>query len=996
MVRGPEAAGGDPTTAALAEAVMAAKRGDPLAPVTVVAPSGYAAVFFRRALGARVAGGGLRGIANVTCTTADGLVRDLGGPGLATRGWRPAPAHVDVEAIRAEAEGVGGWLAAMAGHDRALAVLARACGELRRCPVEVVEHFTRRRDRAGDLATLVLGVRERLHRGGYADDLDVAGAALEAACAEGADQASAGAIVDASGASRLAPRHREVLDAVRSLDVRADARGGEPTGLTEVRPCADPGEEARAAVRAVIASSESGMPLWRQAVFHPASRTYARALQQEFASAGVAVNGPGSRRLDRSAAATTLLALLHLPATDFARDTVVAWLSAGPVRTGPNGRRVPAARWDALSAGAGVVRGPAQWHERLSHFAAREPERADQALALRGFVADLVARSRPPGGSWSARAEWAAGLFDHYLDVDRRWPADELAAAEQVRDVLRGLGELDTVHGPGTAARLDMSVFLRMLRSTLEATELDPADEARGGFGDGVFLAPFGFADGLRFGSTTLVGLADAIVPGWMGDDALLPEEVRRADPSGALRTRSIRLEEMKWSVESAVRAGAERRTATYPRADPRTGREHVRSRWLDMFVSPETAHRPVASFAAGIAQADPPVSARELELHVLERWAADGGDPVDAPPARAAPRLATGIVAVRARSGTDFTRFDGNVGEGRVTPFDRERPVSATRLETYAKCPRRFLFERVLAVERRVYPEDLWRMEATDRGTLVHAILEDYVLERLAGAGRSLERLLETADARLDEAEAGGLVGKPLLWRLDRAAILRNLRRFHDEEGDSQPLAAEFEFGSDADGAAPAVVVTLDDGRAVHFKGKADRVDRTRHGQLVVSDYKTGKQGALRGLSKDPLAGGTLLQLPIYALAARAQFGNGGDVQARYWLLSDQRSAPCYRLVVTPEVEARFADMVALIATAVDAGVFPGAPVGPSAERGFELCRFCDFDTVCPTTRDRQWARKCGNPVLAPARALFEATVPEELAGTVVRTFVDPDEVPA
>jgi hypothetical protein len=151
-----------------------------------------------------------------------------------------------------------------------------------------------------------------------------------------------------------------------------------------------------------------------------------------------------------------------------------------------------------------------------------------------------------------------------------------------------------------------------------------------------------------------------------------------------------------------------------------------------------------------------------------------------------------------------------------------------------------------------------------------------------------------------------------------------------------------------------------------------------------------------LRGLSKDPLAGGTLLQLPIYALAARQQFCNGDPVHARYWLLSDQRSAPCYHLVVSPDVEARFAELVGIIATAVDAGVFPGAPVGPSGERQFEPCRFCDFDTVCPTTRDRQWARKHDDPVLGPALALFEATVPEELAGAVVRKFVDPDEVPA
>ena len=45
--------------------------------------------------------------------------------------------------------------------------------------------------------------------------------------------------------------------------------------------------------------------------------------------------------------------------------------------------------------------------------------------------------------------------------------------------------------------------------------------------------------------------------------------------------------------------------------------------------------------------------------------------------------------------------------------------------------------------------------------------------------------------------------------------------------------------------------------------------------GHLVVSDYKTGRQSGLADLTKDPVAAGTLLQLPLYGLAARARFGS-------------------------------------------------------------------------------------------------------------------------
>jgi RecB family exonuclease len=991
MARRPEPDGGDSALAALADAVTHAQRDDPLAPVTIVTPSPYATLFVRRMLGARMTDGTRRGIANVTTVTADELLRVLGTPGLEARSLRPAPRVVDLEAIRVEAQASGDWLASMADHPRALRTLARACGELRRCPEEVVEMLARRSERTAGVAALLLRVRDRLHDRGFGDSLDLATSALEAARARG-EPAASGVVID-FGSGPLPPLHREVADLVKTVTVDLGWSCG-PDPLTEVRGCTDPAEEARAAVRAVLTAADEGVPLWSQAIFHPAGPTYARAIHQELAAAGVAANGPALRHLDRSAAGTMVLGLLELGPGDWARDQVVAWLSTAPIRDGRGGRPVPVSRWDLLSSSAGVVRGIGQWRGRLEHLASREPGTADEAGALTSFVDRLVARITAAGGSWAEHAAWAVSVMDDYLDIGDHWPPDQRAAAEQVRDAVSALRDLDAVSG--RAGGPDGPTFRRMVRTVLEETELDVKDLLGGGFGDGVFVAPYPYARGVRFDAVVVVGLADGVVPGRVGEDALLPEEIRRLDPSGGLRPRQARLDEIRDDVWAAVGAGRSRRIATHPRTDPRTGRAHVPTRWLEALESSSTIARPVASFAAGVAEADPPLSVCELELHSLEHWAAGGRDPVAAPAALASPRLAVGIGAMRGRAGSEFTRFDGYVGPGLVSPFDPDAPVSATRLETYAKCPRRFLFERILGIERRVYPEELWRMEATDRGTLVHLILEDYLSERVDGADRSLARLREIAERRLDEAEAGGLVGKPLLWRMDRAAILRNLDRFHDEEGDLVPLAAEFAFGTGEEGAGPPVPVTLPDGRTVSFKGKADRVDRSRAGQLVVSDYKTGRQGGLRSLSKDPLAGGTLLQLPIYALAADARFGTGGTVHARYWLLSDQRSAPCYHLVVTQDVEARFRTLVALIAGAVDAGAFPGAPVGPSGDRQFEQCRWCDFDTVCPSTRDRQWARKERAAEVAPAVELLRAAVPEDLAGTVVRRFVDPDEVGA
>ncbi len=990
MTRAPDSDEGAPGVSdramtALCAAVGRAKGSDPLAPVTVVVPSAYALLSARRTLGAGTGPHGRRGVVNVSCTTVDKLVRQLGGPVLAARGQRLAPGPVDLEAIRSAALASRGWLAELVGHPRGLVALRDAVTELRRCPLATQNALARRGGRIGDLCRLLAGVRDLLHRRGLADTVDLAEAAAEAAAVTGGALKALGPVLLLDPGS-MTPSERRVLDLVTD---RAGAdhieKGADERTLTEVRACPDPDEEVRAAVRTVVASIDAGIPAWAQAIVHPPGRGYARALHQELAAAGLAVNGPQRRRLDRSVAGATLLGLLELASTDWARHDVMAWLSTAPIAPGPDRRRVPTSRWDWLSSEAGVVHGAAQWGERLANLAARHAELAPEARALAGFVEGLVEATAPPNGSWTTHATWAVDLLDHYLDTGQRtWPDEELSATEQVRGSVLALGELDAV-----SDRVDHGAFRRALRTVLEETALDTSELPDGGFGDGVFVAPFGRARGLHFECVVLVGMADAVVPGGIGDDALLPESVRRLDMSGGLRTRAARLDELRDDVVAAIGAGTVRRVATYPRVDPRTGRAQVPSRWMASLAGFATRQRPVDSFAAGIASARPPLSVRELELHDTARWAAEGRDPARSPLAFSSDRLRTGIGAAQDRMGQDFTRFDGNVGEGLVSPFLPEAPMSATRLEVYAKCPRRFLYDRVLQVSRRTLPEEIWQMEPTERGTLVHAILEEYLLERLAGAPRSLPRLLAIAEAQFATAEGRGLVGKPLLWRMDKAAIRRDLARFHDEEGDLEPLAAELEFGTGGEGADPAVTVKLDDGLEVLFKGKADRVDRARSGDLVVSDYKTGKQGTLRGLRKDPVAGGRLLQLPIYAMAAQARFG-GETVRARYWLLSEKRVAPCFSLTITPEVQARFVDVLRLIAGAVQAGAFPGAPTENPGDRQFDTCRVCDFDVVCPVARDRQWDRKRGSPGVAPVLALMHAEVPDELEGAVVDGFGD------
>jgi hypothetical protein len=255
----------DPAVNALGGAVHVAKGSDPLAPVTVVAPSAYAALYARRALGAVDGPGGRRGVANVNCTTVDKLIRQLGMPVLSARGQRLAPPHVDLEAIRTTALASRRWLADLVGHPRGLAAIRAAVGELRRCPLPTLVALRGRRDRVADLCRLSEDVRAHLHGRGFADTVDLAEAAQTTA-QRGALETLGPVLVLDPGA--LAPFERSVLDAVvartgttpvGTTPVGTGTSGGGPA-LTEVRACADPDEEVRAAVRDVVAAVDAGVP----------------------------------------------------------------------------------------------------------------------------------------------------------------------------------------------------------------------------------------------------------------------------------------------------------------------------------------------------------------------------------------------------------------------------------------------------------------------------------------------------------------------------------------------------------------------------------------------------------------------------------------------------------------------------------------------------------------------------------------------------------------
>lgn len=770
----------------------------------------------------------------------------------------------------------------------------------------------------------------------------------------------------------------------------------------------DPEVEVRAVVRAVAARMADGRPLDRMAVVYRSPRPYGLLVHEQLAAAGIPHSGPAVRTLAQTAAGRVLLGLLRLPAERFSRRAVVAWLDSGPILEAPGGDRAPAPRWDALSRAVGVVAGEAAWHgalvrhgRALSHrLAALEAEgegddgqarglraELDHVGRLDAFVGELIGNATPPVRlSWTACAAWGRAMLARYLGGDGHrgaWPDDELEAARAVESALDGLCALDDISTPGDAA-----TFATVLEEQLRA----PFGR-QGRFGDGVFVGRVADAACLDLDTVFVLGVAEGLFPERHRADPLLAGSPDR-EP-GFRRAEERR--DFLW-----VAAGAAERVLSYPAADQRGQRERLPSRWLldaasalagrRLYTDDLAAHPPapwlerVASFPSLLVSGSGPEagSAQEVRLGTLLSWTAAGGRADEHPLLAGEPRLALGLDAIAARRSHRLSRWTGLVGPlaGEAGVFDDVQ--SPTGVQTWATCPRRFMLERVLRVAETLRPEDELQMSAVDRGNLIHAALERFLAEV---PDRTVPTQPWTAEerARLDaildelfaEAERRGITGRPLLWRGQRRAIRRDVLGLLDRDERQRaelgvvPVAGELSFGLDADG-LPAVEVVTPSGRKVSFRGRIDRVDLAPdRSRMVVLDYKSGSDYAYRALGADPVKGGRLLQLPLYALAAQLRYGDDVPTEAAYWFVGEKTGYRRIPVALDERTTRRLHEVLDAVGDGVDNGLFPANPGGRGGREGFEHCTYCPYDRVCPGDRQAAWERVQVDVALDPYRRL-------------------------
>jgi ATP-dependent helicase/nuclease subunit B len=936
---------------ALADAVRAAKGGDPLAAVTVIVPTNTAGVMARRALGRR------GGATALDVLTVYRLAELLGSPSLLDEGRKPVSTPVVDLAVKKVLRTSPGRFGRVADHPSTVVALRDLYREVRVTGPPALAALERSA-RGREPGRIVNAVAELLATAWY-DEGDL----MERAASRAGEDLPARlsrAVVHLP--ERLRPLEVDLLRALGDAgsveivagltgDVDADATvlgtvrrlTGQPldlppptdaaTGGLDVVSTTDADDEARVAVRTMLDAARAGTPFDRMAVLWPVDRPYARLVQHHLTAAQIPWNGrPGTETGER-VVPRLLAELLDLDRRGLRRSDLMALLGDVPA-VAPGGGRAPTSRWERIGRRAGIVR-EEDWDTRLPAFIAevrdRSPTTAERAEELHTFVGDLRTSlgDRRTVRTWSAWVAWAYEQLERW--VGARTLAgfghgdgfdDEQEAYQRTQKVLDRLRHLDSIGDP-----VDRTEF----RATFVA-ELDLTPARRGTVGDGVHVGALAGAGGLDVDLVVVLGAVEGLLPPLPTADPLLGDDDRIAAglPSSEERA-AVAHRRFLTAVTTTPRV-----LVTAPRGDLRTGAVYRPTRWLDVARVRGAVDRSIDSHVHGVASSEFPVTPAEHRVRELWTRVRAGSDVRQHALFDADDVLARAVRLRDARASAEFTAYDGDLSSRPAAPLDG--PVAPTRIEAWAACPHAYFVRYVLGVRPVDEPEDIVSVTALDRGAALHDAVH-----------------------RLHDAVLGGAAPPPgpSGWSDDHAALLDRVGNAVADELEAAGRTGRRAFWSGRDDSAPPVTIVLADGRRIAFQGQLDRVDLLPDGTLVVTDHKTGRADDYTGFSDDdPTVGGTRFQLPVYAAAARALLGRpDARVRAEYSFFARGKYR---RLGVTldertwPRVDAAMTRVI----DGIEAGVFPAIPEPPGYQH-YVRCEYCQPDRLGTAERWPEWERK-------------------------------------
>ena len=235
---------------------------------------------------------------------------------------------------------------------------------------------------------------------------------------------------------------------------------------------------------------------------------------------------------------------------------------------------------------------------------------------------------------------------------------------------------------------------------------------------------------------------------------------------------------------------------------------------------------------------------------------------------------------------------------------------ISASRLDTYSTCRRKYYYIYELKLEKSTHP-------AAHLGSAIHKALENYVAkgtDLIQAYNDAYKESPLTSKAYYDD-------GKAIIESLIKRGII--------DEG-STPLATEQPFD-----------LVLDNG--VRLKGVIDRVDKIRDDLIEITDYKSTKYPFTQKEIDNNI------QVGVYSLVAREHLYPG------YPLILITFDFVRYHRMGTFRTDSQLEALKIYLATMkakIESDENPEGTVGSH-------CRYCDYRVMCP-----EYKKKIDEPI--------------------------------
>ena len=525
---------------------------------------------------------------------------------------------------------------------------------------------------------------------------------------------------------------------------------------------------------------------------------------------------------------------------------------------------------------------------------------------------------------------------------------------------------------------------------------------------NGVNILSTTAARGLRFPLVIIPGLDEGRFPAKLRQDPLLLDSERVCLENLPLKKK--RLDEERLLFDMAARSAEKRLVLMTSRLEESSDRERIPSQFFmrlaaavqgDIVTIRELAADTVPGFRSvsldnpAPLESEAAVDEGEIRLRLVVSGKYTARSALSALAALEPLRFNGPLAYDQARWERKLTAYDGYLRDPRLVQWmapalrSGEGQVSASRIESYAKCPYYFFLKYGLELESWEEPEPVEAIDSLERGLIIHAILERYLKEHggevlIRTPDEELQRSMEElAKETLKQSRPTGIAD--LLWEIECDTLLSMLRNwliFERERAHEGLLPTQLElvFGEfSPEQRFPAYRVQAGE-HSYDFRGRVDRVDLSPDGKRArVVDYKTGTlPPSMKGKSRTPLMGGERIQLAVYrgALSVLDGFRSVESVEGEYLHLQprDAQIAPCaFTCEELERASGQLPEVLEIIGDGIRSGVFPARTAGMLRPSGH--CEYCDYLTICGKDRMQREERKADDPMVRNFLRIKELT---------------------